>query len=245
MDTKETNGMGLTIPTRLRLGGTTFYVRQGKVVGRASSMHEKRSNTAGQFRQRQKLRHTTALWKMLRGCEPMFTGHRIACQGFKSLAGRLPAVYVGSTKNQATFLMPGIPVSEGVLPTVAVETGTVDGAPALLTDLRPGDWGEAERLLLFTAVQCMEGDVPHVRFSRSELSRDDMTVADGRLALVGEEFADPMRGWALVRVLGGRCSTQAIVTHCTLYESFTTPEAMVAAAKTYGGLTPERNRADV
>ena len=59
----------------------------------------------------------------------------------------------------------------------------------------------------------------------------------GQLALVGEEFADDMKGWALVRVNDNRCSPQAIVTRCTMYQQYTTNEALQAAAKSYGGLT--------
>ena len=35
-----------------------------------------------------------------------------------------------------------------------------------------------------------------------------MTVVDGGLALVGEEFADENKGWALVRIDRDRCSQQ-------------------------------------
>ena len=64
-----------------------------------------------------------------------------------------------------------------------------------------------------------------------------MTVVDGQLALTGEEFADEMKGWALVQVIENRCTPQTIVTRCTLYEQYTTEEALQVAAKSYGGLT--------
>ena len=70
-----------------------------------------------------------------------------------------------------------------------------------------------------------------------EVSRADMTAVDSHLALVGDDFADDMKGWALVRVVNDRCSTQTIVTRCTLYQQYTTEEAMLAAADSYGGLT--------
>ena len=76
-----------------------------------------------------------------------------------------------------------------------------------------------------------------VRFSMKEVSRADMTVVDGHLALVNEEFADDMKGWALVRVINDRCSSQTIVTRCTLYQQYTTEEALEKAAESYGGLT--------
>jgi hypothetical protein len=53
----------------------------------------------------------------------------------------------------------------------------------------------------------------------------------------GEEFADDMKGWALVLVKGERCSPQTIVTRCTLYKQYTTAEALETAADSYGGLT--------
>ena len=76
MKKKDSAGLGMTIPKRMRMGGMTFFLRNGQLVGRASSSHEKRSNTLPQFIQRQKMRHTTALWKMLRFCDVMFTERR-------------------------------------------------------------------------------------------------------------------------------------------------------------------------
>ena len=86
MKKKDSAGLGMTIPKRMRMAGMTFYLRYGQVVGRESSIHEKRSNTLPQFIQRQKMRHTTALWKMLRFCDVMFTERRTAYQNFASLA---------------------------------------------------------------------------------------------------------------------------------------------------------------
>ena len=240
MKKKDNAGLGMTIPKRMRLAGMTFYLRNGQVVGRASSTHEKRSNTLPQFIQRQKMRHTTALWKMLRFCDVMFTERRTAYQNFASLANQLPAVYVpdDGTMNQASFLMPGIPMSDGILPMVKQELGEVDGTPALLTDLMESDRTYHAQLRLYTAVQTIEHDFfPRVQFSMREVSWWDMTVVDGRLVLVGEEFADDMKGWALVKVIDNRCSPQTIVTRCTVYQQYTTEDALEKAAESYGGLT--------
>ena len=240
MKKKDSAGLGMTIPKRLRLAGITFYLRNGQVVGRESSTHEKRSNTLPQFIQRQKMRHTTALWKMLRYCDVMFTERRTAYQNFASLANQLPAVYVldDGTMNQASFLMPGIPMSDGILPAVKQELGEVNGMPALLTDLKEGDRTRHAQLRLYTATQTIENRVlPRVRFNMREVSWWDMTVVDGRLALMGEEFADEMKGWALVKVVDERCSSQTIVTRCTLYQQYTTEDALEKAADSYGGLT--------
>jgi hypothetical protein len=71
-----------------------------------------------------------------------------------------------------------------------------------------------------------------------EVSWNEMTLEDGYYVLKGEEFADPMMGWALVLVKGKRCSPQTIITRCTLYQQFTSEEALQSAIKSYGGLTP-------
>ena len=59
----------------------------------------------------------------------------------------------------------------------------------------------------------------------------------GHLALVGDEFLDAMMGWALVHISGEGCSSQTVATRCTLYEQYTTEEALARAAESYGGLT--------
>ena len=231
MKKKDSAGLGMTIPKRMRMAGMTFYLRNGQVVGRESSTHEKRSNTLPQFIQRQKMRHTTALWKMLRFCDVMFTERRTAYQNFASLANQLPAVFVTKTlMDQSSFLMPGIPVSDGVLPMINLELGEVDGRPALITDLKVSDRTHHAKLRLYTATQKIENDVlPRVRFKMREVSWWDMTVVEDHLALVGEEFADDMKGWALVR--------QTIVTRCTLCQRYMTEDALEVAADSYGGLT--------
>ena len=105
------------------------------------------------------------------------------------------------------------------------------------TGLKVDDRHFREKLWLYTAEQKIEGSLPRVRFSKREVSRSEMTIVDGHYALVGEEFADDMKGWALVRVNDNRCSPQTIVTRCTLYQQYTTDEALQVAAKSYGGLT--------
>ncbi|MBO7067320.1 MAG: hypothetical protein J6W52_01375 [Bacteroidaceae bacterium] len=237
---KDSKGLGLVIPKRIRVAGTTFYVRQGQVVGCPSKRGKKKWFTLAQLKQRLKMRHSTALWKMLKLCDVMFTERRNACQNFMSLANRqLPVVYVpdDGIMSHASFLMPNIPVSDGTLPMVKLELGEVDGMPALITDLKT--WEEAlyERFLFYTAVQSMEGNMPRVRFSMREISRSDMTAVDGHYVLMDEEFADEMKGWALVHVINDRCSPQGIVTRCTFYKRYTTDEALEIATESYGGLT--------
>ena len=231
---------GLMMVGSLRRAGITTYMKQGKLITRVSTSDQKRSNTRSQFVARQKMRHTTALWKMVRfGCkELMFTERPTAYQNFASLANRLMAVYVERRRmDDASFLMPGIPMSDGKLPAIKQELGEVDGMPALLTDIGKDEYNYWEELWLYTAVQTGEDAVPRVRFSMRKISWGDMTLVDGRYVLKGEEFADVMKGWALVKVMGDRCSSQSIVTRCTLYQQYTTEEALQVAAKSYGGLT--------
>ena len=66
-----------------------------------------------------------------------------------------------------------------------------------------------------------------------------MIVVDGLYVLKCEEFSYDMKGWALVDVINDRCSSQTIVTNCTLYHQYTTEEALEEAAESYGGLTEE------
>lgn len=221
-----------------RSAGMTFYMRKGQVIGRVAHSMEKRSNTLPQFVQRQKMRHSVALWQMLKPCRPMFTQHLTDYQGFVSLANRMPVVYVPQSMNDASLLVPGIPVSDGTLPAMKQWLGEVNGVAALMTDLKTVDTLPHEKLWLYTAEQHVEGGTPRVWFYRvREVLRREMTDVDGCLALTGEEFADEMRGWALVRTDKSRCSSQGLVTRCTYYERFTTEEALKAAAKSYHGLT--------
>lgn len=235
---KKNNAQGLVIPDKMHIGGITFYKRQGQVIGRVSESQQKRSNSLPQFIQRQRMRHTIALWQMLKFSNPMFTERGNVYQDFASIANRLPAAFLPQRMRYACLLMPGIPVSDGTLPPVKQWLGEANGTAALLTDLKPSDWHPGEELWLYTATQHLEeGDTPRVRFSKRQLTRQDMTVVDSMLALVGDEFADPMQGWAVVRIKGSQCSPQNIQTRCTLYEQYTTEEALQESANSYGGLT--------
>jgi hypothetical protein len=238
MDKKSTS-KGLMLIGSLRKAGVTTYMKQGKMITRVSNSDERRSNTLPQFIQRQKMRHTIALWKMLKYCKTMFTERQTAYQNFASLANRLPVVFVpdNGLMGGASFLMPGIPVSDGKLPAINEQLGEVDGTPALLTDLKGGAWDSPARLLLYTAEQHIDCEMPRVRFSVREVAWEEMSFVDGHYVLKDDAFADDMKGWALVLVKGERCSPQTIVTRCTLYQQYTTEEALERAADSYGGLT--------
>lgn len=217
----------------------TTYMKQGKIITRVSNSNERRSNTLPQFIQRQKMRHTIALWKTMKYCETMFTERQTAYQNFASLANRLPVVFVPNIglMCSASFLMPGIPVSDGKLPTINEQLGEIDGTAALMTDLRGEAWVPQTKLLLYTAEQHIDCDMPQVQFSVREVAWEEMSFVDGHYVLKGDAFADDMKGWALVLVKGERCSPQTIITRCTLYQQYTTEEALEKAADSYGGLT--------
>ena len=236
---KKSTSKGLMLIGSLRKAGVTTYMKQGKMITRVSSSDERRSNTLPQFIQRQKMRHTIALWKTLKFCKTMFTERQTAYSNFASLANRLPAVFVpnNGVMNNASFLMPGIPVSDGRLPAINEQLGEVDGTAALMTDLKADAWMPQTKLLLYTAVQHFECNMPLVRFSVREVPWEEMTFVDDHYVLKDEAFADDMKGWALVLVRGEKCTSQTIVTRSTFFQSYTTEEAMQSAAESYGGLT--------
>ena len=236
---KKSTSKGLILIGSLRKAGVTTYMKQGKMITRVSNSNERRSNTLPQFIQRQKMRHTIALWKTLKNREPMFTERQTAYQNFASLANRLPVVFVPDIglMGGASFLMPGIPVSDGSLPAIHEQLGEVDGTAALLTDLKGEAWAPQTKLLLYTAEQHIETDIPRVQFRVREVPWEEMTFVDGHYVLKGEAFVDDMKGWALVLVKGEHCSPQTIVTRCTLYQQYTTEDALEKAADSYGGLT--------
>ncbi len=229
---------GLLFTGRVPKSNVTIYYRNGDFVVRPANSEGKRSNTSQQFVQRQRMRHSIALWKALKPCQPLFTNGKTNYNGFIALANRLPVVFVPKFwEDCAALLMPDIPVSEGTLLPIKQQIGMVDGTPALMTNLKATEWEQPERWMLYTAEQVEGNTTPMVRFKVREVSLDEFTEVDGCLALVDNEFSNEMKGWALVRMDGDRCSSQGIVTRCTYYERFTTEEAMQKAAESYGGLT--------
>lgn len=226
---------GITFTGSLRSDGITIYQKQGKTIIRSSTRSKSNGFTIKQFIQRQRMRHAIALWRELEYCYPMFTEAKSAYNGFVSLANHLPAVFVNKydAMHSPSFLMPGIPVSDGTLPEVKQHLGEVGGKAALITDIRPFIKSYGMDLRLFTAEQ-INGTYPKVEFDVRSVTREELIETGEGLALVGEEFADDNKGWALVLVKGENCSPQSIVTRCTLYQQFTTEEVMNEAAKTYG-----------
>ena len=237
MSTKKTKTGGGYIG-RMPSLGITKYIRNGSVVTRISTS-EGRSNTLKQFMQRQRMRHSIALWKKLAPCGPLFTQGKTAYHSFLSLANQLPVVYLPKNKAEieGSLLMPGIPVSDGTLRPMQQTLGEVEGTPALITDRKINDIQPYEVFLLYTAEQQFHHeDCPEVSFKVREVKMDEFNEVNGCLALVGNDFANEMKGWALVRMKGRNCSSQGIITRCKVYEQYTTEEALQLAAKSYGGL---------
>ncbi len=230
--------MGVEIIGRIPSLGITKYIRNGVVVTRVSTS-DGYSNTPKQFIQRQRMRHSLALWKELSRWSPMFTEGKTAYHRFLSLANQLPVVFLPKNKAEVegSLLMPGIPVSEGKLLPVQLRLDEVDGTPALITDRKADDVRPFEVFILYTAEQQFRReDCPKVAFKMREVKQDEFTIVDGCLALLDNDFANEMKGWALVRVMGKNCSTQSIVTRCNYYQQYITEEALEEAAKSYGGL---------
>lgn len=216
--------------------GFTIYEKQGKRIMRvAHNSSRPRRCTLKQFIQRQRMRHSIALWHTLSWCDTMFTEHQSAYSGFVALANRLPAVFVDKdlAKHNASFLMPDIPVSEGTLLPIKQYLDEVNGVTALITNLKKSDIRQGAELHLYTAEQKVEYDYPRVYFEVRKVAKDELTETENGLALVGEDFSNTNKGWALVLVKGKRCSSQGIVTNCTLYQQYTTEEAMMKASESH------------
>lgn len=235
---RRVKAAGMMMIGSLRSAGITTYMRNGQIITRVSNSMQRRSNTIGQFKQRQRMRQTIALWRNLKYCDVMFTMRSTAYQNFASLANRLPAVYVPQMYGDISLLRPGIPVSDGTLPVINQKQGEVNGVPALITDLGKDDITYNDRFRLYIAVQeVSSGRATSVKFSMRKISLNELSLVDGKFVLKGDEFANEMMGWALVRVNGDNCSAQGIVTRCTYYKKYTTDEALQETVKDYKGLT--------
>ena len=230
---------GLLFVGRMPRAGITVYSRGEGIVARPAKSHQPKRRTRAQFVARQQQSHSCRLWAPLKWAgEPLFEKAPTAYARFRSLMRRTPVVFLPRLSN-ATFLLPGMPVSDGVLPVVEQWLGEVDGTPALLTSLAPADLQRGDTLRLYSLHQYIEGRCPVVRIKADTLNLSDLREIDGHLALVRDDFADEMTGWALVHIRRGRCSSQSVVTRCTYYLPFTTNEALLSAAESYGGLTKE------
>ena len=260
----------IVLKGRLEKEGLTFYQRGGTTVIRQATSKQPHRRTRGQFEARQRMANCTSLWKALRlATEPVLAGGKSSYGRFCTLMRKLPVTYL--TKDErlrgAKLLLPGMPVSDGMLPDIEYWLGEVEGQPALLTSLRLKEGARSmasslygrgaelkrdERLCLYRLVQTAKVEngklTPRLNVNVEVLDYDvcqggqpfadiELRDVDGRLALVGDVLGDDMRGWALVRMLEDKASSQKVVTRCSLYEQYLSEEAFNRAAQSYGGLT--------
>lgn len=241
---------GVTLNGTLETRGVTFYTRNGKTVMRTSSSKQPKRRTRSQFVGRARMAHSTMLWRSLTWqVQPMFSGGANAYTRFLSLMSKMPTVFLPADmlRSGATLLLPSMPVSEGILPSIEYRLGDVEGRPALITNL-PAKMNMENRLRLYTVNQRNDHNFPRVgiyaeeqivgrSLSAAPFKDTEIRLLDEGVAFVGEIFGDDSKGWALMLITGDNCSTQQIVTRCNLYERYTTEEALLAAAASYGGLT--------
>jgi len=129
---------------RIRGLGITFYRRGGKTFARISTRSTSNKQSLGQFKVRERMRHSIALWKSFNTpYEPLMatTGTTTAYNAFLRANSSLPTVYL--TKQQArqgaALLMPGMVVSEGRLPKVEYDFAVLAGGErVVLTNLLTG-----------------------------------------------------------------------------------------------------------
>ena len=232
---------GITITGRFKESGITVYYRNGKAVARTATSYQPKRRTRKQFIARQQMLHSTRLWTLLKWAgTPLFPAQPTAYTRFLSLMHRTEVVFLPQRGplDGATMLLPEMPLSEGLMPSVKQYLSEVEGNPALITNLTRDSLHRGDKLLLYTLTQNIQG-TPRVRFARQEVMPSEMADTTEGLALVSDEFSDDMKGWALVHVNSDRCSTQTAVTRCTYYQQFTTEEALQEAAASYGGLTKD------
>lgn len=133
--------------------GITLYRRRGKVYARISTREVPNRQSMNQFKTREKMRHSIALWKSFYSpYTPLMTtaDGTIAYNAFLRANSALPTVYL--TKQQArqgaALLMPGMTVSEGRLPAVEYGFAVLEGVGrVVLTNLLTGiDAAETQEL---------------------------------------------------------------------------------------------------
>lgn len=237
---KNNKKQGILVDGSIKSAGVTFFTRGNKTIARSSTSRQPKRRTSEQFALREGFAHSLSLWNNLSTvCSQLLKGRSRAYDCFMSLAAKLPPVFLTREENLCgmALLMPGIPVSCGTLTDIVYSLGEADGSPALLTDMKASDLRRGERLLLIGLEQIEGPQLLSLAVEKTVLEMADFTIVDGRLALVDTRYADPSRGWALVRCRGGLCSSQTVVTASTAYRAYQTDGAMQRAAASYGGLT--------
>jgi hypothetical protein len=171
---------------RIRGLGVTLYRRGEKTFARISTRSTSNKQSLGQFKVRERMRHSIALWKSFYvPYKPLMeaSDNQTAYNAFLRTNAALPTVYLTKqqARQQAALLIPGMVVSEGRLPAVEYNFATFPGDErVVLTNLLTGiEEGETQELtigcnddlrqLLCSSnrnPQLMPGDI--VRFYRFE-----------------------------------------------------------------------------
>ena len=147
---------GIILTGRLKKAGLTVYLRNGKPVSRPAKSNQPKRRTRKQFIARQQMLHSTRLWKLLKWAgEPLFPARPTAYARFLHLMHRTEVVFLPQRGPLygATLLLPEMPVSEGVMPTVKQYLGEVDGNAALVTNLTRDSLRRGDKLILYTLTQ--------------------------------------------------------------------------------------------
>lgn len=198
--------------------GITLYRRRGKVYARISTREVSDRQSMNQFKTREKMRHSIALWKSFYSpYKPLMTTSdgTIAYNAFLRANSALPTVYFTKlqARQGAALLMPGMVVSEGRLPAVEYGFAVLEsGERVVLTNLLIGiEEGETQELaigcnddlrqLLCSSnrnPQLMPGD--KVRFYRFEQRIQDdcptVKITCCELALDNDPRQNPaLRNW--------------------------------------------------
>lgn len=234
----------------------TIYKRNGKTFTRKAHIRQPRRLTPKKLLSQERQSHNNAIWRALKETERVYMegGENAPYNHFMSINTVAPVPFFKKLEyhNGRALLLPNTIISDGPLTPINYKLGDVDGKPALLTDLEPKDARKNDFLLyiLHQEVSTFFNNIekPTLRITLEDIYPDDFTMIpstllseyiskNGTLALVGEKFADPMLGFALVRIQNGHASRQQVVTLCTYYERYTTEEAMQNAANSYGGFT--------
>lgn len=162
---------------------------------------------------------------------------------------KLPVTYLTKLERNmgGSVMVPGMPVSDGMLSDIEYRLGEVEGRPAMLTSLtinenhisvvgslygRGGGLRMKETLWLYRLKQGFKKftkySVPYVWVTVEQMDPElkgdeqpfqdiEMRNVDGHLVLVGDMFADELMGWALVRVREDEASSQTVLTNNRLY----------------------------
>ena len=216
MAESKNNTLGFT--GRIRGAGVTFYRRGGKTYARVSTRTAPNSQSVKQFMNRERMRHSIALWKSFYvPYKPLMeaSDNQTAYNAFLRANAALPTVYLAKqqARQQAALLMPGMVVSEGRLPAVDYDFVTLPGGErVVLTNLLTGiDAAETQELTIgcnddLRQLLCINNRNPQlmpsdmVRFYRFEQQMQGdcpkVKVNCCELALDNDPRHNPaLRGW--------------------------------------------------